>query len=135
MLKLHPQLSINALKLMGARLRLACDSIADMRSQKTENRVARALLRLAHNCGVPVDDGIRLDAPITHQEVANMVGACRQTVTEVLHDFESRGYTAQRGRQIVILDPEALDVYADHEGRSQETRVAVSGQALRVHHG
>ena len=135
MLKLHPQLSINALKLMGARLRLACDSTTDMRLHKTENRVARALLRLAHNCGVPIKDGIRLDAPITHQEVANMVGACRQTVTEVLHDFESHDYIAQRGRQIVILDPEALDVRAERESRAQEPRGAVSGRTARANHG
>lgn len=112
MLKLNAPLAINSLKLMGARLRLACDTILDMRSQKTPNRVARALLRIAHNCGLPTDEGIRLDAPITHQEIGNIVGSCRQTVTEVLKGFEQRGLILQRSRQITIVTPDALNAFA-----------------------
>lgn len=112
MLKLHAPLAVNSLKLMGARLRLACDTILDMRSQKTPNRVARALLRIAHNCGSPTDEGIRLDAPITHQEIGNIVGSCRQTVTEVLKDLEQRGLIMQRTRQITIVAPDDLLEFA-----------------------
>lgn len=112
MLNLSSPLAINSLKLMGARLRLACDSIIDMRSQKTVNRVARGLLRIAHNCGTPTADGIKLDAPITHQEIGNLVGSCRQTVTEVLKDFELRALIMQRARQITIIDPGALSALA-----------------------
>ncbi len=115
MLRFNAQLAINALKLMGGRLRIACDTIADMRSQKTDSRVARALLRLAYNCGVPVENGVRLDAPITHQEIGNLVGACRQTVTEVLQGFEARGWLSQCDRQITIISPQSLDTFADLE--------------------
>lgn len=112
MLKLSAPLAINSLKLMGARLRVACDTIIDMRSQRTSSRVARALLRIAHNCGTPVGDGVKIGGPITHQEIGNMAGSCRQTVTEVLKGFEQRGFIVQRMRQITIVDPDALDSYA-----------------------
>lgn len=112
MLKLDTRLAYNALKLMGARLRLACDTIADMRLQRTSQRVARALLRLARNCGVMTAQGIRLDAPITHQEVANFVGASRQTVSEILRDFEDRGLISRHSRQIVLADSTAIHAYS-----------------------
>lgn len=115
MLKLNPQISFNALKLMGARLRLACDTVVDMRSQKASERVALTLLRLAHNCGVPLGDHIKLDAPITHQEIANIVGTCRQTVSEVLRDLEKRGFIAQESRQIIVTDPQSLQQYAQFD--------------------
>lgn len=112
MLKLDTVLAYNALKLMGARLRLACDSISDLRLQRTSQRVARALLRLARNCGVMVEEGIRLDAPITHQEVANFVAASRQTVSEILGNFEDRGFISRHSRQIVLLDLSAIYSYS-----------------------
>lgn len=116
MMKLNPQLAYNALKLMGARLRLACDTVSDMRSERTSGRVAKALLRLAHNCGVPTDKGIRLDAPITQLEVANFVGASRQTVSAILGDFETRGFIAYSGRQIVIVAPAELHAFGNADG-------------------
>lgn len=116
MIKLNPQLAYNALKLMGGRLRLACDTVLDMRSERTSGRVAKALLRLAHNCGVPIDDGIRLDAPITHQEVANIVGASRQTVSVILGEFENKGFIAHSGRQIVIVAPAELQAFGNADG-------------------
>lgn len=112
MLTLHPKIAYNALKLMGARLRLACDTIVDMRSQKTNTRVALALLRLSHNCGVHVGNAVKIDAPITHQEIANMVGACRQTVTEVLRELEGNGLVRQEGRQLLITNVAALNAFA-----------------------
>lgn len=112
MLKLDTRLAYNALKLMGARLRLACDTISDMRLQRTSQRVARALLRLSRNCGVMTDQGIRLDAPITHQEVANFVGASRQTVSEILRKLGDRGYISRQSRQIVLIDSPAIYAYS-----------------------
>lgn len=117
MLKLHPQISYNALKLMGARLRLACDTVVDMRTQKTNARVALALLRLSHNCGRHRGNIVKIDAPITHQEIANMVGSCRQTVTEVLRDFERFGFIAHEGRQIILSNPQSLSNFARGDER------------------
>lgn len=112
MLKLQPKIAYNALKLMGARLRLASDAIVDMRSQKTSARVALALLRLSYHCGVRIENNVKLDAPITHQEIANMVGACRQTITEILREFEKNGLVKQAGRRILITDARKLSNFS-----------------------
>lgn len=112
-LKAHPQLAINVIRLMGARLRLACDSMTDLVSRKTDIRLARLLLRLAYNWGQPSPRGVELRVAITHQEMANMIGACRQTVNETLHDFCGQRLIVMNGRRITILSPEHLQELVD----------------------
>lgn len=47
----HPGIALNVIKLVGARLRLACDAMTDNVTQRVEARLARVLLRLASNWG------------------------------------------------------------------------------------
>ena len=113
LLKCHPQLAINVIRLMGARLRLACDSMTDLVSQLTNVRLARALLRLAYNCGVLHGDRVVLRLRITHEELANMIGASRQTVSEALRDLCARGLIEIERRIITIPAPERLQELID----------------------
>ena len=113
-MSLNSRLSANVVRLMGGRLRLACDSLVDFRTARSDQRIARALLRLAINCGERIDEGVRLNAPVTHQDIADMVGSCRQTVNEILHQFEKRGWIAFGGRTIVLRAPELLKEFADN---------------------
>lgn len=108
LLQSYPRLAINVIKLMGARLRLACDSMVDLVTQRVETRVAGLLLRLAENCGETTPEGIRIKARITHQEMADMIGTTRQSVNEGLHRFCRENWIAMDGRRIFILDEAAL---------------------------
>lgn len=123
MMMLHPQLAINVIRLMGGRLRLACDSMVEMRTARSDQRVAQALLRLAINCGECVAEGVRLGAPVTNQDIASMVGSCRQTVNEVLHKFAARDWLAFSGRRIVLRAPDALKDFAEHSAVPRPSRV------------
>ncbi len=51
-------------------------------------RVGRALLWLAESHGVPSPEGIRLNIHLTHQELANLVGAARESVSRIMSDFK-----------------------------------------------
>ena len=113
LLKRHPQLALNVIRLMGARLRLACDSMTDLVSQLTNVRLARALLRLAYNCGLRHGDRVVLRIRITHEELANMIGSSRQTVNEALRDLGSRGLVEVKRRVITIPAPARLQALID----------------------
>ena len=135
MMSLNPNLAANVIRLMGARLRLACDSLVDLRTARSDQRIARALLRLAINCGERIDEGVRLNAPVTHQDIADMVGACRQTVNEILHQFEKRGWVAFGGRSIVLRAPDLLKEFADNSVTVRESAAAAkdsSAGAARI---
>lgn len=105
----YPRIGLNVIRFLSGRLRLACDAMADLSSAETNLRLARVLLRLAESCGQWTSDGtIELAITITHQEIANMVGSCRQTTNEILREFCSNGWIEMRNRRITILDVEAL---------------------------
>jgi len=104
----HPQLGLNIIKFLSGRLRLACDSLAEV-NQRASLRVGRAILRLAESCGKWTNAGeVVLRARISHQEIADMVHCTRQTVTEVLQTLSQRGILRVEKRVIYICDVEQL---------------------------
>lgn len=108
LLRAHPQLAINVLRLVGARLRLACDAVTDNATRRTDARLARVLLRLAQQWGSPSGATVHFGAPITNQELANMVGASRQTVNRILKEFQHAGWLDFDRRKIILLQPATL---------------------------
>lgn len=67
-----------------------------------EERVALILLELSENFGAPDEQGVRLTVPVTHQDLAELVGASRPRVTEYLTSFERKRLIAREGRQLII---------------------------------
>jgi CRP/FNR family cyclic AMP-dependent transcriptional regulator len=110
----QPRIALNVIKLLSARLRLACDSMADRATQKVETRLARVLLRLAQNWGDISASGVRLRVKISHQELANMIGASRQTVNKSLREYTRAGWLVQEGRTLVLRDPAGLTELLGH---------------------
>lgn len=104
----HPQLGINVIKLMGARLRIACDALTDKTTQNAEARVARILLRLARHWGEVSGHEIRFGVSVTQQEIANMAGTCRQTINSILKSFKRDGLIRFERRTLIVSNRDAL---------------------------
>ena len=73
-----------------------------------EARLAEFLLKAASRWGIPEPRGVLIAAPFTHQEMANMIGSTRETVTLTLGDLRKRGAIEVDRRRVVVLDQEAL---------------------------
>jgi CRP-like cAMP-binding protein len=72
-------------------------------------RVRAKLLQLARSHGKVGGDGVRLDLPLTHDLLAQMVGSSRATVTRSLADLQGEGFLRRDGRSLVlIIQPENL---------------------------
>ena len=112
-LKKHPQICINMLTFIGARLRLACDSIVDISESNTAKRLARVLLRLGSNYGFVTSSGIEIRIRISHQELGNMIGSSRQTVNNLLHKFLLDGWINMSGRDLILTSPGDLWAMVD----------------------
>jgi CRP-like cAMP-binding protein len=67
------------------------------------DRVRVKLLQLAQDHGRVSRDGIRLDFPLTHEILAEMVGAARETVTRALDELEREGFLIRDGRIFCLL--------------------------------
>ena len=108
LLSQRPEVASRLLAALARRLRRTNEAMADLVFSDVPGRVAKALLDLAQRFGVQTDDGLRVTHDLTQEELAQLVGASRETVKKALADFASRGVLRMDGRAVVILDLERL---------------------------
>jgi CRP/FNR family cyclic AMP-dependent transcriptional regulator len=104
----RPEVAAQLLGALARRLRRTNEAMADLVFSDVPGRVAKQLLDLARRFGVPTDDGVRVTHDLTQEELAQLVGASRETVNKALADFASRGFLRLEARAVVILDIERL---------------------------
>ncbi|HZE50910.1 MAG TPA: Crp/Fnr family transcriptional regulator, partial [Jatrophihabitantaceae bacterium] len=104
----RPQIAMQLLRVVARRLRRTNTMLADLIFVDVPGRVAKQLLQLAQKFG-SVDGGqLRVTHDLTQEELAQLVGASRETVNKALADFASRGWLRLEGKSVVILDRERL---------------------------
>jgi CRP-like cAMP-binding protein len=90
-------------------LRTAQESLAQLASVRHVERVRDKLLQLAREHGRVVPGGVRLDLPLTHELIGEMVGSARETVTWALAQLQREGFVRREGRSYrLAVSPEAL---------------------------
>jgi CRP/FNR family cyclic AMP-dependent transcriptional regulator len=104
----HREVADELLRSLGAIVRRLTDQAGDLVFLDLHGRVAKLLLRLAEDEGRTTEDGISLDLRITQRDLANMVGGSRQSVNQILHVFQGRGYLEIGPRAIVLKEVEGL---------------------------
>jgi CRP-like cAMP-binding protein len=90
------------------RVAKALLDLADLVFTDVPGRVAKALLDLSERFGRPVEGGIMVSHDLTQEELAQLVGASRETVNKALADFASRGWLRLEPRSVVIMDVERM---------------------------
>ena len=101
-------MSLALLAALARRLRRTNDSVADLVFTDVPGRVAKALLDLANRFGRPTDEGVLVAHDLTQEELAQLVGASRETVNKALADFASRGWLKLEARAVLLMDVERL---------------------------
>jgi CRP-like cAMP-binding protein len=106
--KEHPQVSLQLLGRLAQRLRKANDVLSDLVFADVPGRVAKAIIELGKRFGTQKDDGLHVNHELTQEELAQLVGASRETVNKALADFATRGWIKLEPRAVIILDFERL---------------------------
>jgi len=104
----RPDVAKALLAALATRLRRTNEHLADLVFTDVPGRVAKALLDLANRFGRPVEDGIMVSHDLTQEELAQLVGASRETVNKALADFATRGWLKLEARAVLLLDVERL---------------------------
>ncbi len=104
----RPEVAKALLAALAARLRRTNEHLADLVFTDVPGRVAKALLDLANRFGRPVEDGIMVAHDLTQEELAQLVGASRETVNKALADFATRGWLKLEARAVLLLDVDRL---------------------------
>ena len=104
----RPKAAMNLLRALAIRLRRTNDTVGDLVFQDVPGRVAKALLDLADRFGQPTQDGVHVAHDLTQEELAQLVGASRETVNKALAEFALRGWLRIEAKAVVLLDVERM---------------------------
>ncbi len=104
----RPEVAEALLSALARRLRRTNEAMSDLVFSDVPGRVAKALTDLGERFGVPVEDGTSVTHDMTQEELAQLVGASRETVNKALADFAARGWIRLESRSVILIDSERL---------------------------
>lgn len=97
----YPQIALNLVRIVGGRLREAQERLRELATQRAEQRIAHALLRLTEGASAGKHDAT-IEFPLTRQDVAEMCGVTLYTVSRVLTAWEKAGFIKTHRRHLTI---------------------------------
>jgi CRP/FNR family transcriptional regulator, cyclic AMP receptor protein len=104
----NPNVSLQLLARLAQRLRRTNEAVGDLVFSDVPGRVAKALIDLGERFGKQTDEGLFVHHDLTQEELAQLVGASRETVNKALADFAGRNWLKLDGRAVLITDFERL---------------------------
>jgi CRP-like cAMP-binding protein len=104
----RPGVAESLLKALAQRLRRTNENLSDLVFSDVPGRVAKALLELNEKFGEKRNEGHYVEHDLTQEELAQLVGASRETVNKALADFVQRDWIKLEPRAVLILDIDRL---------------------------
>jgi len=111
-IKEMPELAISLIGKINQKLKEAEERIADLVFRDVPGRIASVLLKLAEQFGKSGGIGVEISIKLTHQDLADMVGASRETATIVLNEFKEDKVVSISEKHILIIDEKRLKQWA-----------------------
>lgn len=108
LMQLHPNLSVGITKIIGLRRKRIERRLKNLLFLSNRDRLTHLLLELAEQYGAVDEGGIRLKIQLSHQDLANIIGSTRETVTVVLGEMQLERLLRIGRRKITITDPQRL---------------------------
>ncbi len=102
----HPEISIILLQELTSRLRNADMKIKALSLKDAEGKVATVILQLAEYSGKIKSGVVEIDKLPIQQDLANMAGTSRETISRTLHSFAKRGFVELDGNKLRIINYE-----------------------------
>lgn len=114
-LRVHPELAFRIAQELAEEYNNTCHQLRTMLlSHSAAQRLARTLLQLVHDAGPGKEARVRFT--LTHQEMAEMIGSSRETVTRLLASFRHKGMIEIEDSTLVMHDREALRALGHGDG-------------------
>jgi CRP/FNR family transcriptional regulator, cyclic AMP receptor protein len=104
----RPEIAQQLLRVLARRLRRTNNNLADLIFTDVPGRVAKQLLGLAQRFGTQEGGALRVTHDLTQEEIAQLIGASRETVNKALADFVHRGWIQLDGKSVLVCDSERL---------------------------
>jgi CRP/FNR family transcriptional regulator, cyclic AMP receptor protein len=109
----YPSIGVNIIRYLSDRLTVSEREREVMAYRSVEQRLAARLLELLDRFGVPEDGGMAIDARLTQQELADMIGTTRETLAQTVSRLRERGVLQMSNQRVVIQDRDTLEELAE----------------------
>lgn len=132
----HPRIALNTIEDLSAHIQELRERYFELASQRVEQRVAHALLRLAERVGWRNEEGMMIDVSLSRQDLAEMTGTTLYTVSRTLRGWQRRGLVKAGRQRVTLLRSQELIAIAEDRPakvRSGESHAASAGGILPQH--
>ena len=108
LMKNNAQLAINGMNMVGHRFTQMQHRFQELATQRVEQRLARALLRLVRQFGRRTEEGVLIDISLSREDLAQMTGTNLYNVSRILSKWESDGLIATGRKRVTLRNAHAL---------------------------
>jgi CRP-like cAMP-binding protein len=112
----HPRALAPLLDMTIEMYRLHSERILNLEYRTVRERIISFLLTMAYRFGERTDEGLRISAPLRHQDIGSSINASRETTSRELAALERKGLIKSVSSQITLLDEKALREQLGHNG-------------------
>jgi CRP-like cAMP-binding protein len=111
----RPDVALSVTKLLGLRLRRVENRLKNVLFRSNRERTVAVLVELLGSHGRAAGDRWEIGLRLSHQELAGLIGATRETVTLTLGQLQKEGLVEVNRRRITVLDRRRLTAEAAGE--------------------
>lgn len=111
LIKKNPHIALEIIHTLSERLRYANQQIEDLAFQDSQRRLINIILKLTQQFGEKDAEKIKIKITLTHQELSELAGVSRETVTRHLNHLEREGLIKLEKHQLIILNEKDLKKY------------------------
>lgn len=108
LIRTNAEIALQIIKVFSKKLFSSQKKVKELALGDTYMRIAQTLITFAEDHGTENGDGIEIRLNISRQELANMIGTARETVSRALSQFKKEGSIDIRGKIITIKDMQKL---------------------------
>ena len=109
----YPKMAANAVRVVGARADAMLRRLQQLSTENVEQRIARALLRLASEAGRLVKGGVQVNFALSRQDLAELSGATLYTVSRTLNVWQKDDVVECGRQRVVVRDLDRLTQLAE----------------------
>ncbi len=107
----NPELALKLIKILVRKLTFAQQKVKELTFNDVFSRTASQILKLASEYGKNGNNGIVIDIQLTRQELADMIGTTRETVSRAISKFKKEKSITEEDDKIIIIDQEKLKAW------------------------
>lgn len=104
----HPPLAMRMVRMLGERRQRLENRVEHLLFRSAHSRLAALFIELGQTFGVRDSRGLIINLKLTHKEIANLIGATRETVSFAILDLRRDGLVQTEGKRVILVDEPRL---------------------------